>query len=498
MTQIKSAAFLSYLNLAITNIIGILLTPYTIKMLGNSEYGLYTLIGAFVGYMSILDLGLNNAIIRFVAQYRVEKDKIAEENFLAISLIIYAFIGVLITLFGVLFYFNMDYFFGNSLSIIEMGKAKIMMIILIFNIAISLPGGAFTGICSGYEKFVFTRIISIIKYVLRSFLLIAVLFYHGDSVSVVILDTIMNLLFIIASIYYVFYNLKVTIKLHQFKWYLIKVIFNYSFWIFVFALVYQFQWRTGQVVLGSNSNTTIVAIYGVGVMLGIYFTSFGNVINGLLLPKAVQSIHQGLSNEVLTEQMIKVGRLSLILLLYVFGAFALTGRTFIYLWVGKTYHDAWLIALLIMAVYIVPISQGFGHAILEAKKLLKFKAITFLGFSILGTILGAFLSKKQGAIGMISGLVFALFLLQNVMNFYYHKKGGLNMIQFFKKTYVLITLPFIAVLFLCNYINSFFANRWSFFILENGIYTLLFSIVIYKLFMNLEERVYVKKIFIKR
>jgi UDP-N-acetylglucosamine 2-epimerase len=61
MTQIKSAAFLSYLNLAITNIIGILLTPYTIKMLGNSEYGLYTLISAFVGYMSILDLGLNNA-----------------------------------------------------------------------------------------------------------------------------------------------------------------------------------------------------------------------------------------------------------------------------------------------------------------------------------------------------------------------------------------------------------------------------------------------------
>jgi O-antigen/teichoic acid export membrane protein len=44
-------------------------------MLGDEEYGLYTLIGAFVGYLSILELGLNNAIIRHVAKYKVEKNK---------------------------------------------------------------------------------------------------------------------------------------------------------------------------------------------------------------------------------------------------------------------------------------------------------------------------------------------------------------------------------------------------------------------------------------
>src|SRR5690606_18100610 len=309
MKEHKLAALLSYVNLGLTNLTGILVTPYVIRSLGNQEYGLYTLIGAFVGYLSVLDLGLNNAIVRYVAQYRVQKDEKAQENFLATSLIIYCAIAVLLTVLGSLFYFNIDYFFSESLSVEELYKAKIMLIILVFNIAFTLPGGAFTGICSGYEKFVFPRILSIIKVVIRTITLVCILHYGSNSIGVVVLDTVVNLVFILATIWYVFSKLKIKIKLHQWDFSFVKEIFKYSFWIFLFALVFQFQWRTGQVILGSTTNTTIVAIFGVGVMLGVYFTTFGNIINSLLLPKAVQSVYNNASNEVLTEQMIKVGRI---------------------------------------------------------------------------------------------------------------------------------------------------------------------------------------------
>lgn len=96
MSQLKKGALLSYINLFVTNVTGILVTPFVIKSLGDSEYGLYTLIGAFVGYLSVLDLGLNNAIVRFVALYRAEKSKKSEENFLAISFLIYGLIALLI------------------------------------------------------------------------------------------------------------------------------------------------------------------------------------------------------------------------------------------------------------------------------------------------------------------------------------------------------------------------------------------------------------------
>lgn len=380
MKEHKFGAILSYANLALTNITGLLLTPFVIKMLGDSEYGLYTLIGAFVGYLSVLDLGLNNAIVRFVAQYRVQNDIKSQENFLAISLIIYTFIGLLITLLGVIFYLNLDTLFHNSLSYDELGKAKTMLLILIFNIAITLPGSAFTGICSGYEKFIFPRILNIIKVVIRSVAIIFILLNGADAIGIVLLDTVVNLLFIIITIYYTFFQLKVKVKLHEWKFYYVKEIFQYSFWIFIFALVYQFQWRTGQVILGTTTNTVTVAIFGIGVMLGVYYTTFGNVINGLILPKAIQSVYSNATVDVLTDQMIKVGRFSLYLLLYVLGAFILTGQDFIFLWIGKLYQPAYLIAVLIMIVYVLPISQGYAHAILEAKKMLRFKALAFFVF----------------------------------------------------------------------------------------------------------------------
>ena len=493
MKEHKVAAILSYVNLGLTNLTGILVTPYVIRTLGNQEYGLYTLIGAFVGYLSVLDLGLNNAIVRYVAQYRVQKDEKEQENFLATSLIIYCAIALLLAVFGSLFYFNIDYFFSKSLSVEELYKAKIMLIILVFNIAFTLPGGAFTGICSGYEKFVFPRILSIIKVVIRTITLVCILHYGSNSIGVVVLDTVVNLVFILATVWYTFFKLKIKIKLHQWDFSFVKEIFKYSFWIFLFALVYQFQWRTGQVILGSTTNTTIVAIFGVGVMLGVYFTTFGNIINSLLLPKAVQAVYNNVSNEVLTDQMIKVGRISYLLLIYVFGAFLLTGQDFIKLWIGELYLPAYWIALSIMAVYIIPIAQGYSHAILDAKKMLRFKSLNFLLFSVIGAVLGYFLSKNYGMYGMIVGLVSAVFLLQIVMNVYYQVKLKLNMPKFFKAIFK-ITLLTVILIIISNYILSYFNFQLSWFIiiLKNVSFSFFFFLVAYLAITEEEKKYFFK------
>lgn len=496
MKEHKFAALLSYVNLGLTNLTGILVTPYVIRSLGNQEYGLYTLIGAFVGYLSVLDLGLNNAIIRYVAQYRLQKDEKAQENFLATSLIIYCVIAVLLIILGATFYFNIDYFFSNSLSVEELHKAKIMLIVLVFNVAFTLPGGAFTGICSGYEKFIFPRILSILKVIIRATTLVLILSVGADSIGVVVLDTVINLLFILVTIWYAFSKLKIKIKLHQWDFSFVKEIFKYSIWIFLFALVYQFQWRTGQVILGSTTNTRIVAIFGVGVMLGVYFTTFGNIINSLLLPKAVQAVYNNASNEVLTNQMIKVGRISYLLLIYVFGAFLLIGQDFVKLWIGEIYLPAYWIALSIMAVYIIPIAQGYSHAILDAKKMLRFKSLIFLVFSIIGAISGYFLSKNYGMYGMIAGLVSAIFLLQIVMNFYYQFKLRLDMPKFFKAI-TKITFLTIFLIVISHHLFSY-CNQlsWLSFLVKIIVFSFSFLLMCFFI-LTQEEKDYIFKFKIK-
>ncbi|WP_019037082.1 oligosaccharide flippase family protein [Psychroflexus tropicus] len=489
MNTYKKAALLSYIKLSITNIGGIIITPYIIKMLGNEEYGLYTLIGAFVGYLSILDLGLNNAIVRYVAKYKAQKDKKGEANFLAISLLIYAGIGVLLVLFGIIFYFNVDNLFRDTLNFEQLQKAKWMLIILIINLGFTLPGGAFTGICTGYEAFVFPRILSIAKYVLRVIMVVAILNLGADALGIVILDSILNLGFILVTLWYVLKKLDVKFKLKKFEWVYVKDIFSYSIWIFIFGLVYQFQWRSGQVILGTHLDTVTVAIFGIGVMLGIYFTTFGNIINRLILPKAVKSVFNNSTPKVLTEQMTKVARVSLFLLLFVFGGFVVIGKDFIELWVGQTYQNSYYIALLIMVVYIMPIAQGYAHSILEAKKLLKFKTLSFLIASVLGLIIGGYLSYSYAEIGMIIGLVIPLFLLQWViMNLYYLNKINLNIHSFFKGIFSIL-LAFTSLILILNYIYSMYEVSWLNFILKAIIYSLFVMIISYLLMNTYEKKI---------
>lgn len=461
-------------------------------MLGTGEYGLYTLIGAFVGYLSILDLGLNNAIVRYVAQYRAQNDTKGQENFLAITLIIYSAIAVLLITLGAVFYFYADILFEKSLTSDELIRAKQMLVILVFNIAFTLPGGAFTGICNGYEQFSIPRILSIIKYLLRTVSVISVLKLGSNALGIVIIDTVMNLIYILISLFYVIKILKVKIRLHAFDWFFVKEIFNYSFWIFIFGLIYQFQWRTGQIILGATTNTTTVAVYGLGVVLGVYFMTFGNVFNGLILPKAVTSVFNNNDNKKLTVEFVKVSRLSLILLMYVFGGFLLFGKQFIYLWVGYEYKESWMVALLIMLAYIVPISQGYAHAILEAKKKMRFKSLTSLALSSLGIVVGGYLSNYFGLNGMIYGLFIALISLQVVVSFYYHKSLKLNIFSYLKQA----LFPFLVLLFIVCFVTyhlTFFNELgWFVFFIKGAIYTFVFVLISSFFLNNYEKKLILK------
>jgi O-antigen/teichoic acid export membrane protein len=72
INQLKAGAVLSYAILGLNNVIGLLYTPYMLRMMGQSEYGLYSLVASVVAYLTILDLGFGNAIIRYTAKFRAE------------------------------------------------------------------------------------------------------------------------------------------------------------------------------------------------------------------------------------------------------------------------------------------------------------------------------------------------------------------------------------------------------------------------------------------
>ena len=253
--QIKTGAVLSYVSIILTNIVAIFVTPYMLRCLGKSGYGLYMLIGAFVGYLAVMDFGMNNSVIRYVARYRVRGDKNGEKNFLSTAMMTYIGISCMAFLVGAVAYWHIEDIFGASLTTGEISDARIMFLLFLFNVIITLPGGAFDAVLSAYERFSFLKTLEIARFAVRTILLVVLLWLGYKAVAIVVLDTGLNIFFFLVKIVYVFFPLRIRFALFHFDKKLMAEVFAQSFWIVCSLVLIQLYFRIGQIVLGITDGT---------------------------------------------------------------------------------------------------------------------------------------------------------------------------------------------------------------------------------------------------
>lgn len=489
MSQLRPAIILSYFNIILTNVVGLFLTPYIIKNFGNSEYGLYTLIGSFVAYLSLMELGLNNTVVRFVSKYRAEGKIEEEKRFLGTTMLIFLSISVLVLIIGAYLYFHLETIFGKGLSISQIEDAKIMFLILLFNIAVTLPGGVFSAICTAYGEFVFPKSLNLVKYILRSISVFAIVSFGGKAISLVLIDTIFNILAIAATIYYSISHLKVRFDFKKNSPVITKQIFSYSIWIFLLSIMQSFQWNAGQVILGFNLNTTVVAVYAIGLMLGGYFGAFSGVINTLLLPRAANIIAEKYTSAALTREMIRVGRMNSFISLTILSGFILFGKEFILLWVGDAYLQSWNIALIIMAATCIPLSQSLGVSILEIKDKVKFRAIGTLVTMTVAVLVGAYLTEYLGIYGILIPIAMAMFvntIINNVLfiiAFKFHVRRFFIDVFFFQIVFSGFVL-LIGIL-IKRYIQI---DSWLEFLVSGSVFLFVYVMLFYLLILKSDEK----------
>lgn len=129
--QIKTGVALSYISMVVGYIVSIIYTPIMIRLLGQSEYGLYNLVASVVAYLGILNFGFGSAYMRYYSRYKVQEgsDKITILN--GMFLIIFSVIGLIGVVAGTILALNTELIFGSELTSTELSRAKILMFILV-------------------------------------------------------------------------------------------------------------------------------------------------------------------------------------------------------------------------------------------------------------------------------------------------------------------------------------------------------------------------------
>jgi O-antigen/teichoic acid export membrane protein len=473
VNQLKAGALLSYTSIFITIIANLLYIPIMLRLLGQSEYGLYSLIGSVVGYLSILDLGLGSAVVRYIARNRALGDKDAESNLNGMFLFLYSFIGLLTVIIGAVLYFNIDNMFAATLKVAELEKAKIMMILLIFNFAVSFPLSVFDSIMQAYERFVFVKLVAIIRSIINPCIILPFLFLGFGSVSMVVVNTVLNISCLLINVIYCFRVLNIKIYFKRFDFVLLREIAGYSFFIFLSVIVDKIYWNTGQFILGIVSGTVLVAVYALAMQLNTMYIMFSASISGVFFPRVTMMVADNASNDDLSQIMIKIGRVQYVIMAYVISGFVLFGQAFINMWAGMKYNESYYIALLIMIPITIPLIQNVGILILQAKNMHAFRSVVYLAVAILNIFASIPLAKVWGGFGCALATGVSL-IIGNViiMNIYYHRRIGLN-IPLFWRNITMMSVP-VVISLLCGYGINLFIIRNSFLLLAGRI--VLFSV----------------------
>ncbi|RNF39619.1 lipopolysaccharide biosynthesis protein [Planococcus salinus] len=492
--QIKSGAILSYVNILLTTIVGILFTPFLLKELGQSEYGLYMLIGSLVGYISIMDFGLHNTIYRFISKYQSEEDYRKQENFLATSFLIYCIISLLVLAVGIVLVKNLDFFFANSLSAEEFAKAQIMAAILVFNLTLTLPLGSFQFIARGYGKFNFVNTLSILRIFLRTGVLLSILLMGYQSVAIVVVDTIFNIGIGLVYGVYCFKFLNLRVKLHNLNKAFIKEILNYSFFVFIQSIVNQLFWQIGQVTLGIYNNTAAVAIYALSINLVMYYQQFSLSISSVFMPKVSILVTKGATGDDLTNLMIKVGRVQFLILGLVLSSFVILGESFVQLWAGPSYTEVYWVTLIIFIPLTIPMFQTLAGVIIQVKNKHAFKAYAYLVMAVLNVPASILLGTLMGPLGVgVSTAVSIIVFQVIIINWYYWYKIGINVKKFFKETLKGILSVIILTIFLGHFFPNIGGLGWLDLFLKTIFVVTTYIILICTLGLNSSEKNVVKK-----
>lgn len=497
MNQIRIGAVLSYISILLTFAVGLIYTPILIRWLGQTDYGIYSIILAFASYLSLMDLGVGNAIVRYIARNKAIGDSKKESDLIGQFLKFFFVISVLTMTIGIIIAIKTSDIFQSSITGSDIMTAQVMIIVLTINFAVSFPLNVYSAVLQAYERFVFLKMSAIVRIVAVPVLTLIVLGLGGRLISMTVITTTVNIIILVIGYVYCKRIIGIKVTFSPIEKDLKKEILVYAFFIFLTTIADKIYWQTDQVLLGILENPSVVAIYAVAIQFVMIFMTLSIAFSSLFLPKVSRLVTENNHRDKLNFLFINVSRIQFFVLALAFSGFILFGQEFLIFWAGPSYEQAYIIVIILMIPFFFDLVQNVGLVILQAKGLYIFRTVSLVVCSILNIIISIPVIENYGSIG--TAITTAIFVaVGNVilLNFYFHYKVGLNM-KLFWSNIARIMVPLLFLGALVYKIKLNFDLKPMELVISMFLYLILYSITTYLFCLNSAEKKSLEKL-IKR
>jgi len=263
--------------------------------------------------------------------------------------------------------------------------------------------------------------------------------------SIGLAQTVISLIFLGLNIDYCFRKLKMCFDFHALPIKVFQQIALFSFFMFLNQTVDLVNNNIPNFILGMFTGAKAVATFSIAMMLKNLFFYMAVSLSNVFIPRINELVSAKISNKELTQLMIKIGRLQMSLLFFIFGGFVILGQYFINKWAGPNNGATYLLTIIMVLPSIVPLSQSIGIEIQRAMNMHVFRSVVYIAFAVINVITTAIGTIHYGLIGGVIGYVITIVFANGIaMNLYYQKKMKLDMCQYWLEAFK-IMLPALIV-----------------------------------------------------
>ncbi len=492
--HIRWGVILTYIQLFLNIIISILYTPVMLKILGPAEHGLFSTVSSTVAWLSLLSLGFNASYIRFYSKYKTREDNFGIAGLNGVFLLLFSAMGLVAILGGVVIANNLHFIFDSGMTESEYNIAKILTLIVTFDLAISFPASVFNSMIRAHEKFIQVKLINTLQSVMSPLITLPILLMGYGSIGMVAVTTAVDFLAYSINAFYCFKKLQVKVRFNNFEKGIIKEISGFSIFIAINSIVSQINSNLDKMLITRFINTTASSIYAIGFSLYSYYGSFSNAVSSMFVPRVHNIVNSYINNKEkmrneLTDVFVRIGRVQFYIQMLILTGLVFFGQKFIYFWAGNTYYKSYYIAIVLCFAYTIPLCQGIGMDIQRAQNKHQVRSIVYLIMAILNVILTIILCQLYGEIGATVGTAISVILVDVIfMNVYYHKKLNINILTYWKEIVSAskgLFFPLVFGIIIMIFVNITTIVSMIFWIL---VYAIVYIISIYFLSMNEFEK----------
>lgn len=467
----------SYAYSVANMICGLFLSSYLLRMLGDTEYGIYQTISSFANCLVMLEFGTGTVLTKNIVLCR-SRNASKEEIDRNISTVwtITLILSSLISVVAVGLYLGIDCIYANSMTFEQITYAKQIYIVTLVYLLSSFMFQTARSTALGFENYTFSSKINLIRVILRTSLMTALIFFARSAIYIALIDACISIALLIYTLFFCKVKLNVTFRFSYFEATVFRVSIGLCVALFIQSIVNQINTNVDKFLIGAFMNPEMVSLYGVGMYVFSVFSSLTSVPITMFAPQIIGEVGAHGLQARLHEKILQATKIVTLIGGSVFFGFITVGRPFIEIVYGEQYLSAWLIAVILMTSAFLNMITGVLINVLDALNKRMFRSLVILVTTALNVILTVWWLPIYGIVGAAAATALCTAIGQVVvMGVYYTLKLKIRVLDLYWQAIKSIIIYQIFAMVAAWTVSAQFDSAVVSLAVGTGVYVVVFS-----------------------